>query len=89
MSWNAAAERLYGYAANEAVGRNVSLIVPPDGRDELSDLLERIRRGERVLHHRAQRLRKDGALILVSLNVTPVRDAQARSSWAPRARAPW
>jgi PAS domain S-box-containing protein len=73
--WNAAAERLYGYSADEALGRSDSLIVPPDGRDDVPDLLERIPHGERSLHHCAQHLRKDGALILVSLSVSPVLDA--------------
>lgn len=77
-SWNAAAERLYGYAADEAVGRDVSIIVPPEGRDELSDLLERIRRGERIQQHRAERVRKDGTIILVSLSVSPVHDANGK-----------
>ena len=77
-SWNAAAERLYGYAADEALGRNVSIIVPPEARDELSDLLQRIRRGEPIQHHRAERVRKDGTIILVSLSVSPVRDANGK-----------
>jgi diguanylate cyclase (GGDEF)-like protein/PAS domain S-box-containing protein len=78
IAWNAAAERLYGYSADEAVGRNVSIVVPPDGRDESSDLLERIRRGERVQHHRAERVRKDGTIILVSLSISPVHDANGK-----------
>ena len=77
-SWNAAAERLYGYAADEAVGRHVSIIVPPERRDELSDLLARIRRGEPIQHHRAERVRKDGTIILVSLSVSPVCDANGK-----------
>ena len=77
-SWNAAAERLYRYAADETLGRNVSIIVPPEGRDELSDLLQRIRRGEPIQHHRAERVRKDGTTILVSLSVSPVRDANGK-----------
>src|SRR5674476_903937 len=74
-SWNAAAERLYGYAADEAVGRPVSIIVPPERRDELSDILARIRRGEPIQHHRAERVHKDGTIILVSHSVTHRRDA--------------
>jgi len=75
LALNAAAEQLYGYTAEEAVGRHVSLIVPPDGRDELFDLLQRVRRAERIEHHWTQRLRKDGTIILVSLSVSPVLDA--------------
>ena len=77
-SWNAAAERLYGYAADEAVGRPVSIIVPPERRDELSDILARIRRGEPIQHHRAERVHKDGTIILVSHSVSPVRDANGK-----------
>jgi PAS domain S-box-containing protein len=75
LVWNAAAERLYGYSAHEAVGRNVSIIVPPNDDDELSDHLGRIRRGERIRHQRAKRVRKDGAIILVSLSISPVCNA--------------
>jgi PAS domain S-box-containing protein len=75
LVWNAAAERLYGYSAHEAVGRNVSIIMPPNGDDELSDHLGRIRHGERIRHQRAKRVRKDGAIILVSLSISPVCNA--------------
>lgn len=78
MALNAAAEELYGYGADEIVGRHLSLIVPPDGRGELSDLLERVRRGERIEHHWVQRVRKDGTMLIVSLSVSPVLDAEGR-----------
>jgi PAS domain S-box-containing protein len=76
--WNEAAERLYGYAAEEALGRRASLLMAPSDGDELSDQLEHIRRGERITHYGAPRQRKDGALIRVSLGITPVRDAGGR-----------
>ncbi|MGO8683342.1 MAG: PAS domain S-box protein [Thermoleophilia bacterium] len=76
--WNDAAERLYGYAAVEAVGRNVSLIVPLAGRDEFSDLLARALRGERSEQKQTQRQHKDGASISVALSIASVYDPQGR-----------
>ena len=74
-SWNAAAERLFGYSAAEMVGRHVSALMPPDRVDDPGLILDRVRRGERVEHFESRRLRKDGAVIDVSLSVSPVRDA--------------
>jgi diguanylate cyclase (GGDEF)-like protein/PAS domain S-box-containing protein len=74
--WNAAAERLYGYAAEEAVGQHISLVVPPDGRGELAHVLERLARGEQVAHYDASRVRKDGTPLRVALDISPVRDAR-------------
>jgi PAS domain S-box-containing protein len=73
--WNAAAERLYGYTAAEAIGRNVSMVVPPDRPDELSHILARIARGERIEHYETERVRKDGRRIAVEVSISPVRDA--------------
>jgi PAS domain S-box-containing protein len=78
LSWNAAAERLYGYASEEALGRHVSLIVPPDRLAELGEMMESIRRGEPVEHLETVRRRRDGVRIGVSLTVSPVRDASGR-----------
>ncbi|MDB5306446.1 MAG: Blue-light-activated protein [Gemmataceae bacterium] len=77
-SWNPAAERLYGWTAEEAVGRPISLIVPPDRRDELAGIMDRLRRGERVRHHETVRVRRDGSRVDVSLTISPVRDASGR-----------
>ncbi len=74
-SWNRAAERLYGYTAEEAVGQSFSLLVPPGHVDPMLALIEQVRRGEPADHYDAVRRRKDGALIEVSANVSPVRDA--------------
>jgi PAS domain S-box-containing protein len=76
--WNPGAERLYGYAAEEAIGQSVSLIVPPELPDELSKVFEQIRRGERVDHYETVRMRKDGRRIEVSVTVSPVRDRAGR-----------
>jgi PAS domain S-box-containing protein len=75
-SWNAGAEQLFGYSAEEAIGQPVTIIVPPDRRDEEVSILERIRRGERVRHYETVRLRKDGATLDVWLAVSPIRNAK-------------
>jgi PAS domain S-box-containing protein len=76
-SWNAAAEALYGYRADEAVGRLISILVPPGRRGEEFEILRRVMLGERVEHYETERVRKDGRVIVVSLSVSPVRDADA------------
>ena len=73
-SWNAAAERLFGYSAAEVRGRSVSLLVPAGHDDELGEVLRRVRMGERVDDYETQRSRKDGTQVDVSLTVSPIRD---------------
>ncbi len=75
VSWNQGAERLFGYSAEEAVGKPVTMLIPPDRQDEETHILDRIRRGERVDHYETVRQRKDGSLIDISLSVSPMRDA--------------
>jgi PAS domain S-box-containing protein len=77
-SWNAAAERLFGYTAAEVVGRNITLIIPDDRLDEERDVLAHIRRGERVHHFETIRRAKDGRLVEISLTVSPMRDTGGR-----------
>ena len=77
-SWNAGAERLYGYTAAEAVGRNVSMLVPPAHGDELPQIAQRLARGEHVEPFETARVTKDGRTIHVSLTVSPVKDAQGQ-----------
>ena len=81
QSWNAGAERLFGYAAAEAIGQPATLLIPADRTDEESSILERIRRGE-VDHFETVRQRKDGSRLDVSLTISPLRDAQARVTGA-------
>jgi PAS domain S-box-containing protein len=77
-SWNAGAERLFGYTANEAVGQPISMIIPLDRRDEETVILARLREGKRIDHFDTIRVRKDGAKLEVSLTISPVRDAAGK-----------
>jgi len=72
--WNPAAERMFGYSAQEAVGQSISLIVPSDRTEEVQAILRRIARGERIEHHETMRRRKDGSLVQVSLSISPIRN---------------
>ncbi|KSV64751.1 hypothetical protein N183_34645 [Sinorhizobium sp. Sb3] len=74
-SWNAGAERQFGYAADEIVGQSIMTLVPPDRRDEEMDILARVRRGEHIQHYETLRQRKDGSEVWVSLTISPLRDA--------------
>jgi PAS domain S-box-containing protein len=74
MSWNRGAELLFGYSANEAVGKPVSMLIPADRQNEEPEILGRIRRGEHIDHYETVRRRKDGTTIDISLTVSPVRD---------------
>ncbi|HEU4427250.1 MAG TPA: PAS domain S-box protein [Myxococcota bacterium] len=74
-SWNAGAERLFGYTAREMLGRSISRLIPSDCTDDLAKILDTIRRGERVEHYETVRVRKDGRRVHVSLSVSPIKDA--------------
>ena len=74
-SWNQAAERIFGYTAEEVIGKSITLLIPPERYDEEPSILERIRRGERVEHYETVRQRKDGSLLDISLTVSPIRNA--------------
>ena len=74
-SWNQGAERLFGYAADEIIGKPVTTLIPPDRHDEEPMILERVRRGQRIDHYEAVRQRKDGSLVEISLTVSPIKDA--------------
>jgi two-component system cell cycle sensor histidine kinase/response regulator CckA len=75
VSWNKAAEQVYGYTAEEMMGRSISMLAPPDHVVEISQLLERIRRGEQVETLETVRVRKDGQRIHVALSISPIKDA--------------
>ncbi|HWB82597.1 MAG TPA: PAS domain S-box protein [Bryobacteraceae bacterium] len=75
-SWNKSAERIFGYTAKEAIGQSITILIPDDRLDEETNILSRLRRGERVDHFETIRRRKDGALLDVSLTISPVKDAQ-------------
>ncbi len=74
QSWNAAAERLFGFAAEEAVGKHISLVIPPERISEEDQILTRLRAGQRIEHFETERMRSDGQRILVSLTISPIRD---------------
>jgi PAS domain S-box-containing protein len=78
-SWNAAAERLYGYTAEEVVGRHISVIVPEELRPQLDEIHERLRRGEKVSHLETVRVRRDGSRVEVAVSISPVRDASGHT----------
>ena len=73
-SWNPAAERMFGWSAGEAVGRSITLIIPPDRLDEETAVLASLRRGESIDHYETLRMRKDGVIIPISLTVSPIRN---------------
>jgi len=78
MSWNKGAERVFGYSAAEAVGKHISLLLPPDSSEDMSRILECICRGQQVDHYETQRRVKDGRIIDVSLTVSPIRDGRGQ-----------
>jgi two-component system, LuxR family, sensor kinase FixL len=77
-SWNHAAERIFGYAAEEMIGRPLSILAMPGHADEMTRIFDRIRRGERIDHYEAEQRRKDGCIIDVSLTASPLRDEAGR-----------
>jgi two-component system, chemotaxis family, CheB/CheR fusion protein len=77
-SWNPGAQRIFGYSANEMLGKPITTLIPEDHIDEEPAILERLRRGERIDHYSTVRRRKDGALIDVSLSVSPIKDFAGR-----------
>ena len=78
VSWNAGAERSYGYTVAEAIGKPIALIVPDDLRDEQRGILDEIRAGRRVASHETVRMTRDGRRVPISLTVSPILDAAGR-----------
>jgi PAS domain S-box-containing protein len=77
-SWNNGATRIFGYTADEMIGKTIITLVPPDRHNEEPDILQRIRRGERIDHYETVRQHKDGSLIDISLTVSPLKDAAGK-----------
>jgi len=78
LTWNAGAERLFGYTVEEALGKPITMLIPPDRLDEEPRVIERIRRGERVDHFETVRATKGGRRIDISLTVSPIRDGSGK-----------
>ena len=72
--WNKGAERIYGYTAEQVIGKPVSILIPPERPDEIPQMMERIKRGERIEHYETIRVTKAGQRIQVSLTMSPIRD---------------
>jgi PAS domain S-box-containing protein len=83
-SWNPAAERMFGFTAEEAVGRSIRMIIPADRQSEEDEVLRRIRRGESIDHFETIRRRKDGSEVAVSLSVSPILGADGRIAGASK-----
>ncbi len=77
-SWNRGAERIFGYTAEEMIGRHISLLIPSDSQDEESVILQQIRSGRRIDHYETVRVKKDGTFIDVSLTVSPIKNADGK-----------
>lgn len=77
-SWNHGAERIYGYTAAEIVGQSITTIAPPERRDEIKEILERLKQGKSVEHSETVRVRKDGRRIDISLTISPIKDSDGQ-----------
>jgi two-component system CheB/CheR fusion protein len=83
-TWNKGAEKIFGYTADEAVGKSVTILIPPDHQDEEPGILARIRAGESIDHYETVRVRKDKQLINISLSVSPIKDGTGRTVGASK-----
>ena len=77
-SWNKGAEKIFGYLAEETVGRPITMLIPPERHGEEAEILEKLRRGERIEHYVTTRIRKDGTPIIISLTVSPIKGATGK-----------
>jgi PAS domain S-box-containing protein len=78
MSWNAGAQKIFGYSQQEAVGRPITMLIPPDRLGEEADIVAKLKRGEKVDHFETVRITKDRRKVAVSLTISPIRDVQGR-----------
>ncbi len=76
QSWNAAAEQLFGYTAEQAVGQHISLVIPPERLAEEDEIIASLREGKRIEHFETERVRSDGQRIVVSLTISPIKDEE-------------
>lgn len=74
LSWNKGAERIFGYSAEEVIGKSILILIPPDRVDEEPAILEKLKRGERIDHYETVRVTKDGRKVDISLTISPIRD---------------
>jgi PAS domain S-box-containing protein len=81
-SWNSGAEAIYGYSADEVKGRHISILMPPDRYDEMPQIFERIRSGERIRHYETVRVTKDGREIDVSITISPIKGSAGKVTGA-------
>ncbi len=77
-SWNTGAEQIYGYTAAEVIGKHISILSPPQLHDEIEELIERIKNGERIQHYETLRIRKDGSIIIISATLSPIFDTSGK-----------
>jgi PAS domain S-box-containing protein len=77
-SWNKGAEKIYGYRASEIIGQPASILMPPERKDEMREIIEKIKRGERLDQFETERLRRDGTPIIVSKTFSPIRDERGK-----------
>ena len=77
-SWNKGAEQIYGYSAEEILGKNVSILEPDNLKGEIKQLIEKIKQGEKIQHYETLRLKKDGTIINVSVTLSPIFDASGK-----------
>ena len=78
QTWNSAAERMFGFSADEAIGRSIRMIIPPERQQEEDEVLDKIRRNTPISHFETERMRKDGSRLFISLTVSPIRDKTGR-----------
>ena len=83
-TWNRAAERMFGYTAEEAIGRSITILMPPDRVAEEAQILEKLKRGERIDHYETVRVRKDGTPLDISLTISPITDARGNITGASK-----
>ena len=84
LSWNTGAQRIFGYSPAEAVGQPITIIIPTELQQEEREILDKLRKGERINHYETVRLRKDGERVNVSLTISPVRTIRAALSALPK-----